>query len=120
MKNFRCKFMKGKSDINKTFDANILRDSSFLLLEHGCAFWAVPAAFRFGLQSHAAKVEPFNGTILVVTPVDIQKLVHKMGSHQDKFQEFPPDHLPIGDLLAQAVGWLIGVNRHIHNWHLNK
>ena len=82
--------MKGKSDINKSFDANILRDSSFLLLEHGCAFWAVPAAFRFGLQSHAAKVEPFNGTILIVTPVDIQKLVYKMEYIKINFKNSHP------------------------------
>ena len=33
-------------------------------------FQAVPTALRFGLQADGAEVEPLNGTILVVTPVD--------------------------------------------------
>ena len=92
VKNSYCKFMKGKYGINKKVDVwhqqkrwcQDLRDSSFLLLEHSCAFWAVPAPFRFWLESHAAEVEPLNRTILVVAPVDIQLYYDGIPGHKNR------------------------------------
>jgi len=40
---------------------------SFLLFEHWKTFWTIPLALGFCGQTHAAEMEPFDGTILVIT-----------------------------------------------------
>ena len=64
---------------------------SFLLLEHCCTFWAVPASFWFGLESHTAKVEPFNWAILVVTPAERMMVVEWDIRNQYVWKPVPND-----------------------------
>ena len=63
------------------------------LFEQSDALWAVPLPLGLVGEPHASKVEPLDGAVVVVAP----------------------DHLPIGHLLAQAVGGLVGVHRHVQH-----
>lgn len=54
-------------------------------------FGAVPLALWFMVESHAGEVEPLDGALVVVTT----------------------DHLSIGDLIAQTVRGLVGVDGEV-------
>lgn len=58
------------------------------LLALPTALGAVPLALWFMVEPHAGEVEPLDGAFVVVTA----------------------DHLPVGDLVAQTVRGLVGVD----------
>uniref|UniRef100_A0A6B0UH62 Putative secreted protein n=1 Tax=Ixodes ricinus TaxID=34613 RepID=A0A6B0UH62_IXORI len=64
-----------------------------LLLPVGRALGAEPLPFRFTRQAHAGEVEPLYGTVRIVAA----------------------NHFSIGDLVAEAVGGLVGVHGHIQH-----
>ena len=63
---------------------------------HDCGFvpsalWTEPLSLWIPLQLNTAKVEPLDGAQVVVTA----------------------NHLAVGDLVAQAVSWLVRINLYI-------
>ena len=64
-----------------------------LLLERGGALGAVPLALGLGGDVEAAEVEPLDGAVVVVAP----------------------DHLAVAHLVAETVGGLVGVHRHVQH-----
>lgn len=62
---------------------------SFLVFSS--TFGAVPFALWFMIESHAGKVKPLNGALVIIASY----------------------HFSIGDLVAQAVCWLVRVNRKV-------
>ena len=83
--------------MNYIIDTNDRNNGLSLLLKHWLAFWAVPLALGFGMQIHATKMEPLNGTVLVVTP----------------------NHFTVRHLLAEAIGWLIRIHGHVEHFLRN-
>lgn len=66
---------------------------SSLLLEGWSTPGTVPLPLGLGGDVQAPEVEPLDGTVVVVTP----------------------DHLAVGHLVAEAVGRLVGVHRHVQH-----
>ena len=66
---------------------------SSLLLEGRSTPGTVPLPLGLGGDVQATEVEPLDGTVVVVAP----------------------DHLAVGHLVAEAVGRLVGVHRHVQH-----
>lgn len=75
-----------------------------------------PFSLRFCGEANARKMEPLNGTLSKRARTKAAKKVyHDNKCNRTHIWIVATNHFTVGDLVAQAIRWLIGIHRHIHD-----